>query len=282
MAVSYRLLALDIDGTLLDRVGHLRPRTREAVIKAAEAGIRPVLCTGRRYRRARPIAEELGVAAPLVCNSGALVKDPDDDRTLWRADLDPQVVADLLTLYRDRNEYVISFIDRPGAKHDFFAAVDPSHCPLVNDYLAQNRPFGLIDPTWIDRLGRDASHFHVCAIGSREQMLKLRDLVVARFPGQFTTFVQRSPRYEGTFCEVLRNDADKWNALVHLAELWGVDSSEIIAVGDDMNDVAMLKGAGLGVAMGHAPAEVIAAADHVTLDEQSDGLASFIENHLLA
>ena len=70
MAPRYRILALDVDGTLLDRDGTLRPRTAEAVARAARAGIRPVLCTGRRYRRAWPVAEQLGLDAPLVCNSG--------------------------------------------------------------------------------------------------------------------------------------------------------------------------------------------------------------------
>src|SRR5512135_1043762 len=82
-----RILALDVDGTLLDPDGTLRPRTAQAVARAAEAGIRPVLCTGRRYRRARPIATLLGLDAPIVCNSGAIVKDPGDHATLWRADL---------------------------------------------------------------------------------------------------------------------------------------------------------------------------------------------------
>jgi HAD superfamily hydrolase (TIGR01484 family) len=70
---SYKLLALDVDGTLIGRDGVLRPRTAEAVARAAAAGIRPVLCTGRRYRRALPVARQLGLEAPVVCNSGALV-----------------------------------------------------------------------------------------------------------------------------------------------------------------------------------------------------------------
>ncbi len=78
----YRILALDVDGTLLDSEGTLRPRTAAAIARAARAGIRPVLCTGRRYRRARPIAAQLDLNAPIVCNSGAIVKDPINLRDL--------------------------------------------------------------------------------------------------------------------------------------------------------------------------------------------------------
>src|SRR5258708_26653429 len=113
-------------------------------------------------------------------------------------------------------------------------------------------------------------------------MLEVREMVEARFGGRVPTFVQRSRRYLGTMCGVLRHDASKWSALLPLAALWGVEPGEIVAVGDDMNDIPMLAGAGLGVAMGHAPAEVHAVADFVTLDEENDGLARLIEDVLLA
>ena len=250
--------------------------------RAAEAGIRPVLCTGRRYRRALPIARELGLDAPLVCNSGALVKSSGDHRTLWRADLDPDLVAGLLDLYHERDDLAISFTDRPPDGADFVVARDPTGRPLVDDYLGQNRPHADVVPDWARSPERSGPHYHLCVIGDRPAMLDAQAAVEARFGGRVTTFVQRSPRYLGTMCEVLRHDASKWSALLHLAELWGVDRSEIVAVGDDMNDLPMIAGAGLGVAMGHAPEAVRDVADHVTHDEENDGLARFVEDVLLS
>ena len=250
--------------------------------RAAEAGIRPVLCTGRRYRRALPIARELGIDAPLVCNSGALVKSSADHRTLWRADLPLDLVADLLDLFAARGDLPLSFTDRPPDGPDFVVERDPAGLPLVDDYLGQNRPHAEVDPGWTRSPGRSEPHCHLCVIGERHAMLDTQAAVMDRFAGRVTTFVQRSPRYLGTMCEVLRHDASKWSALLHLAELWGVDRTEIVAVGDDMNDLPMIAGAGLGVAMGHAPESVRAAADHVTHDEENDGLARFVEDVLLA
>ena len=176
----------------------------------------------------------------------------------------------------------VSFTDRPPDGADFLVDRDPTGRPLVDDYLGQNRPHADIDPTWADNPERSGPHYHICIIGDRLAMLDARDVVESRFGGRVTTFVQRSPRYLGTMCEVIRSDASKWTALLHLARLWGVEPGEIVAVGDDMNDVPMIAGAGLGVAMGHAPAEVLAVADHVTLDEDNDGLARLIEDVLLA
>src|SRR4051812_22365237 len=163
----YRILALDVDGTLLDREGVLRPSTVAAVARAARAGIRPVLCTGRRYRRARPIAEQLGLDAPLVCNSGAIVKDPGSHRTLWRADFDAALLAEILDLFRDHDQLAVSFTDRAPDDFDFVVDRAPTGRPLFDEYLSLNRSHAEVDPGWAGpgRVG-GGLHFHVCTIGT--------------------------------------------------------------------------------------------------------------------
>lgn len=275
----YRILALDVDGTLLDRAGHLRPATRSAIRRASEAGIIPVLCTGRRYRRARPIAELLGLTTPLVCNSGGLIKAGGDHATLWRADLDPATAATVLEVYCERGEDVITFTDAPPDQPDFLLRSERSGRPLFDDYVVQNREHAEVDPTWPTR--RDVAHYHLCGIGPRDAMLDLERALVDRLGAAIQTFVQRSPRYLGTICEVLRGDATKWSALVHLARSWDIDPGAICAVGDDRNDIPMIAGAGLGVAMGHADAAVRAVADHVTGSDDEDGVARLVDEVLL-
>jgi HAD superfamily hydrolase (TIGR01484 family) len=272
-----------VDGTLLDADSTLRPRTAAAVARAARAGIRPVLCTGRRYRRARPIAEQLGLDAPLVCNSGSLVKEPAAHRTLWRADFDAALLAAILDVFRSQGQDVVSFTDRAPEDFDFVVDRGTTGRPLFDEYVTSNRAHAEVDPHW-SAPGRVAAtaHFHLCAIGTRPEMLGFEQVVLAAVGDRVQTFVQKSPHYTGTMCEVLRKDASKWSAILHLAELWGVDPTEICAVGDDMNDVPMLRGAGLGVAMGHAPAAVQAAADHVTADHDNDGVALLVDQILLA
>ncbi len=283
----FRILALDVDGTLLDPKGTLRPRTAAAIARAARAGIRPVLCTGRRYRRARPIAAQLALNAPIVCNSGAIVKDPQDDQTLWRADFDPSLAAALLELFDADQRPAVAFTDRGTQESDFIVPGFPTGRPLFDDYVGQNRDHAEVDPSWAtehrrrsEAPSRDAL-FHLCAIGSRHEMLAFQRLVLDRLDGRVQTFVQRSPRYLGTMCEILRHDASKWTAVLHLANLWDVDPADICAVGDDVNDVPMIRNAGLGVAMGHAPADVLAAADLVTGDHDEDGVAMLVDEVLL-
>lgn len=272
----YRILALDVDGTLLDRRGVLLPSTKAAVARAAAAGIRPVLCTGRRYRRAWPIAAELGIDAPIVCNSGSVVKEPSDDRTLWRADLDADLAAAVLGLLTGRGHDVVAFNDRPHDEPDFRVSRHPTGDRWFDDYVSQNLSHAEVAADWTS-----GPFFHVCAVGPREAMQSLEAAVLDALGDRVRTFVQKSPRYLGTMCEVLRRDAGKWAAVLHVAEQWGVAPEEICAVGDDMNDLPMIEGAGLGVAMGHAPAEVLAAADLVVPDHDNDGVAALIHERLL-
>jgi Cof subfamily protein (haloacid dehalogenase superfamily) len=288
----YRILALDVDGTLLDVDGTLRPRTAQAVARASQAGIRAILCTGRRYRRARPIARQLGLDAPLVCNSGSIIKDPLDHRTIWRADFEDALAADVRGLFLRENQPPVVFTDLHPDLTDFIVPAFPTGRPHFDDYVAQNREHADINPEIWGADSRPLDHenadrgfdalFHVCAIGDRSEMLTFQQVAHERIGDRIQTFVQRSPRYRGTMCEILRRDASKWRAILHLAELWGVVPSEICAVGDDMNDIPMLRNAGLGVAMGHASPDVRAAADLVTGSHDQDGVATFVDDILLA
>jgi Cof subfamily protein (haloacid dehalogenase superfamily) len=275
------ILALDVDGTLLDGDGVLRPRTVEALAKASRAGIRPVLCTGRRYRRARPIAVQLGIDAPIVCNSGALVKRPSDHQTLWRAQFDEQTLGEVFRIFRQQNLPAVSFTDRPPDEADFLASHFPADGWMFDEYIRMNRPHAEIHASWLHGTAITADHFHVCAIGERDAMIRFQAVLHEAIPDRIRTFVQKSPRYSGTMCEVLPIEASKWSAVLHLAELWGIAPSAICAVGDDMNDVPMIQGAGFGVAMGHAPEAVMAVADHVTADHFHDGVSVLIEDVLL-
>src|SRR5580704_5425188 len=178
-APRYQILALDVDGTLLDADSRLRPRTAAAVARAARAGIRPVLCTGRRYRRARPIAEELGLDAPLVCNSGALVKDPASHRTLWRADFDAPLLAAILDLFRAHDQDAVTFTDRADDDFDFVVARAPTGRPLFDEYVSLNRSHAEVDPGWTGLSGAvTGGHFHLCAIGTRLDMLGFERVVL--------------------------------------------------------------------------------------------------------
>lgn len=251
------LLALDVDGTILDRSGALDDSVRRALNEAADAGVRVVLCTGRRFRRASAIAAALGSQSPMVCNSGALVKCPDSARTLWRAEHSTEHVRAILEVISEAGVPSLSFLDAGTEGPDFVTAADPSGCPLFDQYLRSNAGFARIDSGWHSRLDDGDAHFHVCAAGSRDAMADIERQLHERLPeAKFRTFVQKSPNYVAWMCEVLQSSASKWTALRTLSDTWGISPESICAVGDDSNDVPMIAAAGWGVAMGHAEPEI--------------------------
>ncbi len=114
------------------------------------------------------------------------------------------------------------------------------------------------------------------AMGTRQQMLALTDLLVEQLGAAASVHVLRSPRYRGFMCEIAPAGVSKWSGIRHLADDWGIPAEEICAVGDDVNDLPMIREAGLGIAMGNAVDEVKAAADRIAPCNNSDGLVEVV------
>lgn len=280
-AARTKILAIDIDGTLVDGEGELSPRVESAIERARDAGIAIVLCTGRRYRRTLPLAERLGLIEPIVCNSGALVKQPGAHRTILRSEIDRALFDQIVRLFCEYHYRMVYFLDRGLDSFDFSIDRYPSGSAWFDDYVAKNLDrVEVAGSGLIDRPNTDPP-FHVFAIGELDEMLAFEREVHQAIDGRVRTFVQKSRQYDGTMCEILRGDANKWSALAYLAEKWGISTEDICAVGDDQNDVPMIEGAGIGVAMGNAPAHVRDAADLVVPANHADGLAVLID-YLLA
>ena len=271
----YRLLALDIDGTLVNSRDELTPRTREALRRASEAGILIVLATGRRYSRALPLVESLGLDAPLVTASGALIKRPSDHSTLYQAEFGRDLLCRLLAII-DRSGYdAVLYGDTFHHGFDFFCPRIDVNQPELAEFFALNAGCQNI---WSNMMADPpADIFAGFAIGSRRQMVELHDALERELPGQLYTHVLRSPRYRGFMCEIAPQGVTKWAGICRLAEEWGIRPEEICAVGDDVNDLPMIIGAGLGIAMGNAVDELKAAADRIAPGHDDEGLAQVVE-----
>ena len=272
--LRYQLLAIDIDGTLVNSRDELTPGTRAALVRAGEAGIHVVLATGRRYSLTLHLVEPLGIDVPLVTASGALVKDPADHRTLYVAEFDRAVLCQALGVIQRGGYDVLLCGDTFSAGFDFYQPETPSKGPELAEYLEHNADRGRVWPNLL--LDPPPRVFGGFAMGSQEQMLDLERLLQEAMPGKLSTHVLRSPRYRGFLCELAPAGVTKWSAICRLARQWGIAQEAICAVGDDVNDLAMIRGAGLGVAMGNAPPLVKAAAARVAPTQDEDGLVEVV------
>ncbi|MGD0384063.1 MAG: Cof-type HAD-IIB family hydrolase [Thermoguttaceae bacterium] len=271
----YRLLAIDIDGTLVNSRDELTPHPHAALSGGGWAGIQVVLATGRRYSRTLHLVEPLGIDVPLVTAGGALVKDPKDHRTLHKTTFDPQLLRQVLRLIDQGGYDPLLCADTFAEGFDFYLARQKVKTPELQEYLDLNPNDGRIWPNLISNPPPDV--FLVFTMGAKDQMLILEQILHGTLSGRISTNVLRSPRYQGFLAEITPAGVSKWLGVKRLAESWGIEEAEICAVGDDVNDIPMIRAAGLGVAMGNALPEVKAAADRVAPTHDENGLVRVVE-----
>ena len=273
-----RLLVLDVDGTVADSRHEVAEATRTAVRRVREAGVRVMLATGRRYRDTLPIARCLGIDVPLVTASGALVKHPTDHATLARAEFDPGVLPGVLARVVAEGHEAILYSDSYSLGFDFYcrslaaAANEPGALGGgLREYLGHNRDLANVMP---DLHGSPpAGVFAGFVMGPREAMTTLESALDAAFPGQLSLHTIKSPRYCEWMCEIAPAGVTKWSGVTAVATGWGIAANEICAVGDDVNDIPMIRAAGMGIAMGNARPEVMQVADAVVGTNDGRGIA---------
>lgn len=274
MPSPYRLLAIDVDGTLLNSSDDLTTATRAALRRTIAAGIHVVLATGRRYRHTLHLVEPLGISAALITASGALVKDPANHRTLHKSEFDAPLLHDMLATLDGAGYDPLLNGDTYGEGFDFYQPAEPRENRYLHEYLALNPGCGRTWPEFFT--APPPGIFAGFVMGTRDEMMAVERLLHASLAGQITTHVLRSPRYRGFMCELAPAGVTKWSAVRRLAIQWGIVDREICAVGDDVNDILMIRSAGLGVAMGNAVPEVKAAADRIAPTHDNDGLVEVV------
>ena len=278
--MRYKLVALDVDGTLLDHQSRVGPRTRAAMARAAGRGVRFMLCTGRRYRTTIPVMKDLHLEVSVIVNSGAMVKNSVDHRTLYRNGMTLELAMGVIELLKRDGLMPTLFTDDFPGGPDFYVESDLDGNPFFLRYLANNKDAYKVIQDFAHAPADRLIEVTVFDAGGKMEVpvQHLRD----RFGDTITTQIVRFSKH-GNVCdclEILNRGASKWNALLHVAKGWGIRPEEIVAVGDQLNDLDMVQNAGLGVAMGNAVPELKAEADRVTATCDEEGVGVLLEELL--
>ncbi len=277
-STPFRLLALDADGTILDADGSLRPRVRDAVKAARSGGVTVVLCTGRRYRTARRILEELELDGPAVVQNGVRVVNGSSGETLSGRYLPDDLYRPVLEVMRRFGPPLV-YVDSPSQEVDIVTEDRNGGHRFQSDYVAHNIDVIRV----VDSLDRPPPEpvIMMSRMANAAPLERLASTATRELGDRITTHHIHNKMYEGHILEILSAEANKWNALEELARSLGIASEEIFAIGDDQNDRRMLEEAGFGVAMANAKPEVRAIADFVTGPNVDDGAAHAIERFIL-
>lgn len=257
------MLATDLDGTLFGHDMVISPRNRRALERLNERGCHVVLATGRMFRATLPIAQALAVSTPLVTYQGALVRHPLTLDDHYHQTLEPAIAAEALAALDETRLHVNLYVDDTL----YLRAMTPE----AESYMALARVPATLCAGW-EELGPCAPT-KIVAIGPEPEVLAQLERLKGRF-GERLYVTQSQP----TFLELAHPAVNKAAALARVAASLGVAPTEVVAVGDGLNDADMIAWAGLGVAMGNARPALQALAKRVTKTQPQDGLACLIED----
>lgn len=263
--MQYSLIALDVDGTLLNDNYELTERTVSTLRQVHEAGSRIVLCTGRSPESSVPIMEQLGFEGVLIAHNGAATVETPGSQLLHEFSFPIEDVAALVQYCRAEQVH----FDMNTSWKMYVENVGDVEAAMYEKYMAAPEQVE-------DVLALSASIVKFTMFGSQEAMDRVeQNLASLGLPPSLHAI--RSGVY---FIDVMLKSVSKGRALSKLSELWGIEASSILAMGNYYNDIDMLRFAGLGIAMDNSPEEVKLAADAVTLSNNEEGVAEALMRYV--
>ena len=265
----FQLIALDLDGTVIDRDLVIHPDVRETIAAVQARGIHVTLATGRMFSAAMPFARELDIRAPIICYQGALVRHPLTGETLYHATMPADLAAAAVHAMLDADIFVIAYI------HDvhYIAA----HRAELEAYLAFHPEENeIVVAPDLERLVARMAPTKLLFVA--EPQVVEREL--ARLSDRFGAALA-IVRSHAIFGELTAPHVSKGQALAALAQSLGVAREEVMAIGDQENDLSMITWAGLGLAMGNAVPAVRAQAHAVLPSVDEAGVACALRRYVL-
>jgi len=264
----YGLLAVDLDGTIVDKDLRISARVRATLLRAQDAGVHVTLASGRPSGQMLAVAKDLSIHGPVICYQGAVVQDPDTQEVYLHHVVAVHLAREFIDFARRHGWSLCMFLDdqlyaeRFTPEIRFFAEYSPipEEVQVVEDL---HRILGLA-PT------------KLLVIVEAEEGASVDAILQARFAGRLK-IVRSFPR----FVEATSLAATKGQALAALAQMLNVSREQTVAIGDNDNDADMVAWAGLGVAMGNASPKVKAAADYIAPTIDADGAADAVERFIL-
>ena len=265
--MAIRLLAIDLDGTLVNHQLEMDPRDVAAVKAAAAAGVTVVLATGRMFKSSLRYAEPLGLTGPIINYQGAVVREIASGEVWYRCELSVEMQKRVLAFAEPRDWHVNAYVNevvytaRARPEADLYARV-----AMV--------PYEVVGPLskWIRQ---ESTKMVLVDLDPAEVPARMAEL------GAWMGYVARVTRSLDWFVEVVNPQVSKAKALAMVAERLRIPQSDVCAIGDNANDEDMVGWAGFGVAMGNAPAALKKVAKHVTGSISEAGVAQVIQRFVI-
>lgn len=288
----YKLVAIDIDGTLLNSNGELTEKTKETIEKVANRNVKVVLTSGRVTKSVKTIANEISADKYIICDNGASIYDLNEEKTIWSKEINKKSVIELINICIENNIYYMVFTDKEiivkDLKHMALAFYKQRH--NCNDEATGITQFKYAGIDYISKIDAPIRRIVVCdqdrviynSIVNRLKKIEGVDLMAA--PHISNKIIKNGDEklvLTYSYAEILPQNTNKWVAIKELIKTIGIKEEEVMAVGDNFNDIAMLQNAGLGVAMNNGAPVAKEVARVVAPSNDEDGVALILERYIL-
>jgi len=262
-----KMVATDIDGTILNYNGEFSKEVLDCIKKLNDIGVKVVLVTGRMHKSAKKIADELGLKTPIVSYQGALVRDNTANENIIYERYIPN----------DKAKSIISWCKLADVHINLYIN-DDLYVEKENDFTKkyaghQHIPFNVVsfDKIKIDKVNK----ILLIDYNDADKITFLSNKLQEDYPD---LFIVKSTDF---FCEVCHKEATKGDGVGCLEQFYGITKDEILTIGDHNNDIELIKSGGIGVAMGNATEELKSVADYVTDTVENNGFVKAIEKFVL-
>lgn len=283
-----KLLALDLDGTLLDSRGKVPAANREAIHAAEEAGVLVTIATGRRFRDARPLGLELDLNAPLITHNGALLKFAYSLETVAASLLDLDTTREIVRVGKQFGGNALVSADPHGKGSMLYDRISDDNIPLqryiewaklLHGDEAEHAVMHVAD---LHDALPDHEVIHISFSGGCEPMARMLDFLREELDDSITILPTIYPHLDFTLIDILPPGATKGTGVERLASLNGLTSANVMVIGDNFNDLDMLEYAGTPVVMGNATADLLERGEfYKTVSNNENGVAAAIDRFIL-
>lgn len=289
----YKLVAIDLDGTLLNSYGEVSNKNKEIIQKAIEKNVEVVLASGRPIMSVKNLANEIGCNNYMICGNGAITYDIQNDNIIYDRFLEKEKVLKIIRICEENSifynvytkdtiltkslNYSILFYNQENATKPEDKKTKITLMQNIEEYVQNRQEQDYLKITICDN--------DKVVFGSIIRKLRtIKDIEVLDVEHMSRKIIKDGTdnvSLEFFYTEISNTNVDKWKAIENLIEKLGIKQEEVIAIGDNVNDSQMVKNAGLGIMMGNSAPYIKEIADVIVNDNNNDGVAEAIEKYIL-
>ncbi len=288
----YKLIAIDLDGTLLNSYGQVSEKNKKVLNNAIENGVEIVLASGRSSNSVKNIANDLENAKYIICGNGSLIYDLQKEEIIYDKFIEKKKALQIIQICEQNSIYYNVYTENMVIAKTLENNVLFYHQENANKPDSKKTKINLVENIYEYVSNLENENILKFTISDKSSIIfnsiirKLREiknidvLDVAHMSRKIIKSGTEEVSLEYYYTEITSENVDKWNAIIWLAKNLNINENEIMAIGDNINDKLMIENAGLGVAMGNSAPYIKEIADKVVSNNNDDGVAEAVEMSL--